>query len=252
MSLQMSWVSGGSTSKCSQRVPPSDTHVPYVFRKTSLSGWGLGSLPALPHLDLDAAELLLGLSSGPRRHWLHTQDKWVDKAALCVPAVLPSPPGRGTRDADPLRIFASSPHLCPQWICGGLLTPPCSLSPVESTFCSLSFIQPVVVTIYPRRPALLMESKISGFQGQEILNNLPPSLADLGKLRPKGRKGFHPRLPRTAATGVPCPHLHPPPPPSCYLLELKRPVQRTTYVLCDSKISSLPLWFYPLKSARSK
>lgn len=60
------------------------------------------------------------------------------------------PPGSGRKDADPITALPSSPHLCPQEICGGILTPLCSLSPGESPFSSLSFVQPAIFTINPQ------------------------------------------------------------------------------------------------------
>ena len=117
--------------------------LPYTCRKMPLSRWEFGPLPALPHLYLLAAELLLGVSQGPWGHWPYTKGEWAGETAPCVPGQLPALQGRGKarRGSDPLWVFACTLSLCPELTRAGSSLP-CSLSPVESSFCGLPIIQP--------------------------------------------------------------------------------------------------------------
>ena len=115
MNMQISLDFLGGATKCSAGL--SSLTLSPLHPQENASVWGRVWLaPALPHLYLLAAELLLGVSQGPWGHWPYTKGEWAGETSPCVPGQLPALQGRGKagRGSDPLWVLACSPSLCPE------------------------------------------------------------------------------------------------------------------------------------------
>ena len=138
--------------------------LPYTCRKMPLSGWEFG--PLQPFLIFTSC-CRISPWGFPRPLWTLTLHQgwmgWGDCPLCSRSAFYPAGEGEGRkRLRSPLSPCMQPLPLSRINMCR-LLTPPCSLSPVESPFCGLPIIQPAVVTLIPRWPVLLRI-----FQGQEI------------------------------------------------------------------------------------